>query len=290
KNSTTSMNNSCFGNLCFSSVVDGNNNTGVGSNVLSSLVKGSNNVALGYFAGGNKSDGNYNLFLGYEARSDLNVSKAVAIGYGAVVNKSNALVLGGVDSNAVSVGINTSVPANRLNVVGDFNVVSSLGSVPSLFVSGSGNVGVNVVSPSQRLDVNGVALFRSDLNVSSGSNKGVSFSADSNRICFPSNSCEMLVDWNGSAMFFGSKKDNVRWNTACICPFFPTQDWIINDGQTCMLTSTCSLSANVHIKRGGMIISNTGSLVLSSGKKLIIEKSPDANFTIMKGGKLILNK
>jgi hypothetical protein len=40
----------------------------------------------------------------------------------------------------------------------------------------------------------------SDLNVSSGPNRGVGINADSNRVCFPSNSCEAYIDYNGTAL------------------------------------------------------------------------------------------
>jgi len=46
--------------------------------------------------------------------------------------------------------------------------------------------------------------IRSDLNISKSINKGVSISSDTNRICFPSNSCEMFLDFNGTAFVFGS--------------------------------------------------------------------------------------
>lgn len=44
----------------------------------------------------------------------------------------------------------------------------------------------------------------SDVNISSGINKGVSIDADMNRICFPANSCEFSLDYNGTAFVFGS--------------------------------------------------------------------------------------
>jgi len=43
-----------------------------------------------------------------------------------------------------------------------------------------------------------------DVNISSGVNRGVSIRADTNRLCFPSNTCEMYLDYNGTAFVFGS--------------------------------------------------------------------------------------
>jgi hypothetical protein len=116
------------------------------------------------------------------------------------------------------VGFGTDFPVNRLNLVGDLNVVSSVGSgFPSLFVGGDGNVGVNSVGGfGFRLDVNGnvrvvddlnvggLGVFNKDVNVSSNPKKGVSIRADINRICFPSDSCEMVIDFNGTALIFGA--------------------------------------------------------------------------------------
>lgn len=46
--------------------------------------------------------------------------------------------------------------------------------------------------------------LRNDLNISQSANKGVSIQSDANRICFPSNSCELYIDFNGTALVFGS--------------------------------------------------------------------------------------
>jgi hypothetical protein len=116
------------------------------------------------------------------------------------------------------VGFGTDFPVNRLNLVGDLNVVRSVGSgFPSLFVAGGdGNVGVNSVGGfGFRLDVNGnvrvvddlnvggLGVFKKDVNVSSGPKRGVSIKADFNRICFPADSCEGRIDYNGDSFVFG---------------------------------------------------------------------------------------
>jgi hypothetical protein len=81
---------------------------------------------------------------------------------------------------------------------------------------GDGNVGVNSVGGfGYRLDVNGnvrvvddlnvggFGIFNKDVNVSSGSKRGVSIKADVNRICFPADSCERMIDYNGDSLVFG---------------------------------------------------------------------------------------
>jgi len=60
------------------------------------------------------------------------------------------------------------------------------------------------VNIAQDLNVMRTLRVLRDLNVSSGVNRGVSIVADSNRVCFPSNTCEMYIDYNGTAFVFGS--------------------------------------------------------------------------------------
>jgi hypothetical protein len=115
------------------------------------------------------------------------------------------------------VGFGTDFPVNRVSVVGDLNVVGSVSAKrPSFFVGlGDGNVGVNSVGGfGYRLDVNGnvrvvddlnvggSAVFNNDLNVFYGSRRGVGIKADVNRICFPADSCEMVIDFNGTDLIF----------------------------------------------------------------------------------------
>lgn len=59
-------------------------------------------------------------------------------------------------------------------------------------------------------DINGTYLnaltggtVAKDLNVTSGINKGVGIKSDLNKVCFPATTCEMSVDFNGTAMIIG---------------------------------------------------------------------------------------
>ncbi|MDP2974117.1 MAG: hypothetical protein Q8N60_03640, partial [Candidatus Diapherotrites archaeon] len=54
------------------------------------------------------------------------------------------------------------------------------------------------------VNIGGRSRMINDLNVSLGINWGVSIQSDVNRLCFPSNSCEMYIDFNGTAFVFGS--------------------------------------------------------------------------------------
>lgn len=80
----------------------GNKNTAAGNGALQSNIAGNNNTALGY---------------GADVLSD-NLNNATAIGANAKVAGSNSLVLGGTGTDAVSVGIGTTTPTSKLQVVG----------------------------------------------------------------------------------------------------------------------------------------------------------------------------
>jgi len=64
------------------------------------------------------------------------------------------------------VGINTTTPAQTLQVAGTFNVTAKTGTEPNLFVSRLGNVGIGTSTPNQKLVVVG------DLNVTGTSYLG----------------------------------------------------------------------------------------------------------------------
>ena len=62
-------------------------------------------------------------------------------------------------------------------------------------------------------------------------------------------------------------------SATCACP--PSGHWEINDGSACTLTEVCNAPADVHISYGSLNITQTGSLVIASGYKLIIDKASD---------------
>lgn len=109
----------------------GNNNTGVGVVSLRYNTSGNYNTALGVEAGSISSTlaqkgGWYNTYLGYLTgpASDQNYWYTTVIGAGAKVDKNNSIVLGGVSGTGydVNVGIGTTAPMNKLNIIGDLNV------------------------------------------------------------------------------------------------------------------------------------------------------------------------
>jgi trimeric autotransporter adhesin len=91
-------------------------NTAVGSGALSSNTVGEGNTAVGALALAGAANGYYNTAVGYEAGYSANLRYSTAIGAGANVSISHAVVLGGTGDDTVSVGIGTAAPAATLDV------------------------------------------------------------------------------------------------------------------------------------------------------------------------------
>lgn len=112
---TTGHDNTAMGIDALTANVSGNNNVAVGGLSLGSNTSGSFNTAVGYSAGQNQT-GIRNTAIGYQAGfGSNNLGNATAIGANAVVDTSNALVLG----NNANVGIGISKPLKKLHVVGN---------------------------------------------------------------------------------------------------------------------------------------------------------------------------
>ncbi|MCW3127428.1 MAG: hypothetical protein JWO03_3086 [Bacteroidetes bacterium] len=96
-------------------------NTAIGSEALTANIIGYGNTATGYHSLHSNTAGSYNTALGFGADVGADsISNATAIGAFAVVNTSNSLVLG----NNAKVGIGTSAPTSRLDVVGKTKTTS----------------------------------------------------------------------------------------------------------------------------------------------------------------------
>jgi hypothetical protein len=107
-----------IGELAFLDFLSGAFNTSIGgaSGVL--MTSGNQNVFIGYGSGLTASGTGTGLMLmGNSAKASPNISNATALGNSAIVTASNSLVLGGVGSTSVNVGIGTSAPTQKLHVV-----------------------------------------------------------------------------------------------------------------------------------------------------------------------------
>lgn len=124
----TGQGNTYFGANAGASNQVGSRNTFVGQNAGIGSVNSDDNVYIGLNTGG-PDRGSRNTFLGNEsgvlladADKDSPLHNTTAIGNGAKVAISNALILG----QGASVGIGTSAPTSKLDVVADAPDVSGL--------------------------------------------------------------------------------------------------------------------------------------------------------------------
>lgn len=93
-----------------------NFNTFVGSQSGIANTTGGNNTLLGDLAGSSNQTGANNTIIGSNADlGSSSLQNATAIGANALVSQSNSLVLG----NNANIGIGTSIPTQRLHVVGN---------------------------------------------------------------------------------------------------------------------------------------------------------------------------
>ena len=129
-NNTNGFNNTALGVQSLQSNSGGGYNTALGYALIYNST-GSYNTAVGFQAGVNQNGananttGSNNTFLGYSAgpQTPNQLTNATAIGSNAVVNASNALVLGSISgfngaTSNVNVGIGTPTPGYSLDVQG----------------------------------------------------------------------------------------------------------------------------------------------------------------------------
>jgi hypothetical protein len=119
---TTGGNNAAVGDQVLVANTTGDNNTGIGSyGTLLNNTTGGNNTAIGNAALQTNLTGSNNTAIGEGADVlSNNLQDATAIGAGAQVGESNAIVLGYSSANSINdeVGIGTSSPSAELEVDG----------------------------------------------------------------------------------------------------------------------------------------------------------------------------
>ncbi len=110
-------------------LTSGSTNVSIGYSALYSLSTGTANIAIGKNAGYTTTianavtTGSNNIFIGENSGpgTTSQLTNSIAIGYGSLVTASNSMVLG---NSSVSVGINTSAPSEKLEVVGNVKATS----------------------------------------------------------------------------------------------------------------------------------------------------------------------
>jgi hypothetical protein len=92
-------------------------NTAIGDQALAFNTTGTTNSSIGYQSGVNNATGSQNTFLGsFSGVTADGINLSTALGYGAQVGASNAMVLGGTGTFVVNVGIGTPTPTATLDI------------------------------------------------------------------------------------------------------------------------------------------------------------------------------
>lgn len=122
-------NQNCFlGSFSGNGTTTGANNSFYGNSSGSGNGTGSQNAFFGASAGSLNSSGIGNTIIGTNANlSTNNLANATAIGFNATVGASNSMVLGSINgvnsaTATVNVGIGTTIPSERLHVVGNLRM------------------------------------------------------------------------------------------------------------------------------------------------------------------------
>lgn len=122
KANTTGNNNVFVGYQAGLTNSTGQANTFLGFHAGYTITTGSNNIIIGPNSGTAITTSDENVLMGYNSQAEDDLWNATAIGANSRVAISNALILG----NNANVGIGTSSPTVRLEVVSEFPDVSGL--------------------------------------------------------------------------------------------------------------------------------------------------------------------
>lgn len=183
---------------------NGGGNSFVGASAGFNNTTGRSNSFFGYDSGGQNATGSGNTFIGsFSGTSANNLTNATAIGFEAVVETSNSLILGSIagvggclpvnNCSDTNVGIGTTAPTTRLHVVSaqnpGFQVETSDTSFAEIqykagnYIWRSGVGGTNVANGAANkyyiYDIN-AGQFR--MAIDTGGNVGIGTTAPSTRL------------------------------------------------------------------------------------------------------------
>lgn len=157
-------NNVAVGDSAAISGTTADNNTVIGSSAFKNNTSGSNNTAIGKNAGNGNTTGSRNTYVGTNARPSSNgLTNATAIGDSAVVSASNSLVLG----NNAKVGIGTSSPIEKLDIVGNTKISGKLMVSDTAFIDDAANISGNIYTEGE-LKPNGQSGLTNQILTSNG--------------------------------------------------------------------------------------------------------------------------
>lgn len=175
---TTGQSNTFVGDRSGQANTNGDANSFVGAVAGGSNTQGTNNSFFGTSAGSSNTTGSFNTAIGNSASVGGNLTNATAIGANAIVSQSNSLVLG----NNANVGIGTTLPSEKLHVVGNGLITGNLtvtGSLNANLPTGSANYiqNQNAVFQPGNFSINGVGtanILRAEQQYNIGGNRVLS--------------------------------------------------------------------------------------------------------------------
>ncbi len=297
---TTGSNNTASGQSALSANTTGNYNTASGLEALVANTTGSNNTVLGVQAGytnfsaNANTTGSNNTFIGYSSgpgvASSSSLQNATAIGNLAVVDASNALVLGSINgvngaTSSVNVGIGIATPTATLDVVGTGLFQSATNSTTAFQVenaagtdvlnintnTGAVSAGNNILNDGAgnftaagNLTVNGTgnSTFAGDLSVtgaisgvSSTGNYGIRIAGGGSASCSSPNFCQNAI------IQFTNNAQNSQWGEIHADPGGNIQ--IDPSGGTTFINSPMTVQGEVILgsaSNGTIAATTTGQL------------------------------
>jgi hypothetical protein len=140
---TTGSYNNAFGYESLVNNTTGTSNNAFGEAALYSVISGQNNSAFGHQAGLNLTNGSFNTFLGTSTNIDVSTNtynNSTALGYNAIINASNQIVLGGQPSGGSYPSI--KIPGIYVGIGGVYNPASGY----ALDVSGNLHVSGTIIN------------------------------------------------------------------------------------------------------------------------------------------------
>lgn len=151
QSNTVGIQNNCFGYRSGKSISTGVNNLMLGFYAGSAATTGIGNTFVGVSSGQLTTTQGYNTTLGYNAQVGTGFANSTAIGANTTVSQSDSVVLG----NNCRVGIGTSTPNSKLQVVGSLslpirrsvgNGVTTLGEDDCIYFNGASNAVITLPS------------------------------------------------------------------------------------------------------------------------------------------------
>lgn len=188
-----------IGSFALASDSIGSGNTAVGYQTLALKLKGNMSTAHGFMAGSNLRVSNDNSFFGANANTTMDsLVNASAIGARAIVDTSNAMVLGSIASvngatNNTNVAIGTTKPKGALHVSrGSSGFTTALPSTRTLIVEDNTSSYIQLLHPTA--NESGILAGNAVTSIKSG----IVFGADSSiSLRTGGNSTKVLIDNSG---------------------------------------------------------------------------------------------